>query len=316
MNEQDKFSGAPNLPQHQVDDAKRATDAVWQFIVSLKSVKKRNGEIVDFQIEKLERSIGAAFQGAGKQDEFHVRSIAEQVYERLQQQFDGAIVPTADQVREAVVAQLRQNGLPEIAAAYASFKTGKKTSLPPSAFMPIPLNERQTFSSKTEPAPAAASLSGEAFTPRRRRLNEERKAITHKFQVGSQEGYFTVGLYDDGQPGEIFITVSKQGSVMSGLMDAFATSVSIGLQYGVPLKVLVNKFAHARFEPSGQTQNPNIPVASSIVDYIFRWLALKFLTPEERQTIGIFETESATASTLDVSNVDGSRQTKLLDSSV
>ena len=126
---------------------------------------------------------------------------------------------------------------------------------------------------------------------RRQRLNEERKAITHKFQVGKYEGYITVGLYDDTrQPGEIFLTMNKEGSMMSGLVDAFATSISIGLQYGVPLKVLVNKFANMRFEPSGTTQNPNIPEAKSIVDYVFRWLAVQFLTPEERQSLEMFDT--------------------------
>lgn len=135
------------------------------------------------------------------------------------------------------------------------------------------------------PAPGAEPRA------RRHRLNEERKAITHKFQVGKYEGYITVGLYDDTrQPGEIFITMSKEGSMMSGLADAFATSISIGLQYGVPLKVFVNKFSNMRFEPSGVTQNPNIPDAKSIVDYVFRWLALKFLTPEERQSIGMYDT--------------------------
>ena len=131
--------------------------------------------------------------------------------------------------------------------------------------------------------------TGETFVPRRRRLADERKAITHKFQIGSCEGYLTVGLYEDGQPGEVFITLSKDGTQNGGLVDSFATAISLGLQYGVPLKVLVNKFVHARYEPSGPTQNPNIPNAKSVVDYIFRWLALKFLTPEERQSVGIYQ---------------------------
>ncbi|GAB4222997.1 MAG: vitamin B12-dependent ribonucleotide reductase [Acidobacteriota bacterium] len=118
----------------------------------------------------------------------------------------------------------------------------------------------------------------ETARPLRRRLPDERQAITHKFSVAGHEGYITVGLYPDtGQPGEIFVTMAKQGSVVSGLMDAFATAISLTLQYGVPLKVLVNKFAHVRFEPSGYTNNPEIPIAKSIIDYIFRWLALKFL---------------------------------------
>ena len=120
----------------------------------------------------------------------------------------------------------------------------------------------------------------------RRRLSDERKAITHKFRIGNQEGYLTVGLYDDGTPGELFVTMSKEGSTLSGLMDSFATAISISLQYGVPLKVLVNKFAHMRFEPSGWTDNPQIQVAKSVMDYIFRWFALKFLPKEELSQIG------------------------------
>lgn len=111
----------------------------------------------------------------------------------------------------------------------------------------------------------------------RKPLPIERAAITHKFAVGGHEGYITVGLYEDGLPGELFITMSKEGSTISGLMDTIATSISLALQYGVPLRVLVNRFSHMRFEPSGFTGNPNIPIAKSIVDYIFRWLGLKFL---------------------------------------
>jgi len=122
---------------------------------------------------------------------------------------------------------------------------------------------------------------------RRRRLPDERRSITHKFSVGDTEGYITVGLYQNGDPGEIFITMSKEGSVISGLMDSFATAVSIGLQYGVPLRVLVNKFVHMRFEPSGYTNNPNIRIAKSITDYIFRWMALKFLPREAQVSIGV-----------------------------
>jgi ribonucleoside-diphosphate reductase alpha chain len=119
----------------------------------------------------------------------------------------------------------------------------------------------------------------------RHRLPDERAAITHKFSIGGHEGYITAGLYEDGQPGEIFITMSKEGSTISGLMDALATSVSMALQYGVPLRVLVEKFTHMRFEPSGFTNNREIPIAKSICDYIFRWLGKKFLPPDEQQAI-------------------------------
>jgi len=116
--------------------------------------------------------------------------------------------------------------------------------------------------------------------PVRRRLPDERASITHKFSIAGHEGYITVGMFEDGTPGEIFITMSKEGSTISGLMDSFATAISIALQYGVPLKVLVDKFSHARYEPSGFTNNPDIPIAKSITDYIFRWLGKKFLKEE------------------------------------
>ena len=111
----------------------------------------------------------------------------------------------------------------------------------------------------------------------RRRLPDTRKAITHKFDVAGHEGYITAGLYDDGMPGEVFITISKEGSTIAGLMDAIATLVSVSLQYGVPVDSLVRKFEHVRFEPSGMTRNAEIPMAKSLVDYIFRWLAMEFV---------------------------------------
>ncbi|MDE2755339.1 MAG: vitamin B12-dependent ribonucleotide reductase, partial [Acidobacteriota bacterium] len=118
--------------------------------------------------------------------------------------------------------------------------------------------------------------------PARLRLPDERQAITHKFSVAGHDGYLTVGMYDDGTPGEIFVVMAKQGSVVSGLMDTVATSISMALQYGVPLRVLVDKFSHSRFDPAGFTNNPQIPIAKSIVDYIFRWLGQKFLTVEDQ----------------------------------
>ncbi len=125
--------------------------------------------------------------------------------------------------------------------------------------------------------------------PTRRRLPDEREAITHKFSIAGHEGYITVGKFEDGTPGELFIVMSKEGSTVSGLMDSFATAVSLALQYGVPLKVLVNKFSHSRYEPSGFTNNPEIRIAKSITDYIFRWLALKFLPAGERGAAEIAE---------------------------
>jgi ribonucleoside-diphosphate reductase alpha chain len=134
-----------------------------------------------------------------------------------------------------------------------------------------------------------AGSSGEAPAPRpyRRRLPDERQAITHKFSIGGHEGYVTAGMYEDGSPGEIFVVMSKRGSVVSGLMDGFATTISMALQYGVPLNVLVDKFSHTRFEPSGFTNNPEIPIAKSILDYIFRWLASRFLSEEDQERVGV-----------------------------
>ncbi len=148
-----------------------------------------------------------------------------------------------------------------------------------------PLNTSRT-EKKEAPAP-------EVVVERiaRRRLQDERRALTHKFSVAGHEGYLTVGMYEDGGPGELFITMAKEGSTVSGLMDNFATAISLSLQYGVPLKVLVDKFSHTRFEPAGFTNNADIPIAKSITDYIFRWLALKFI-PQEGQTESLMEAEA------------------------
>jgi ribonucleoside-diphosphate reductase alpha chain len=113
--------------------------------------------------------------------------------------------------------------------------------------------------------------------PRRERLPDTRTSMTHKFDIQGHEGYLTVGFFADGRPGELFITMAKEGSTVGGLMDVVGTLVSMGLQYGVPLDVFVNKFAHSRFEPAGFTKNPDIPIAKSITDYIFRWLGIQFV---------------------------------------
>ena len=138
--------------------------------------------------------------------------------------------------------------------------------------------ERQSLAPSPQPPAPSAQSPAPSPRPYRRKLPDERRAITHKFSVGGHEGYLTAGLYEDGQPGEIFITMAKEGSTISGLMDSFATAISLALQYGVPLKVLCDKFSHSRFEPSGRTPNPDIRFAKSVMDYIFRWLAIKFLS--------------------------------------
>lgn len=124
--------------------------------------------------------------------------------------------------------------------------------------------------------------------PRRRKLPVERNALVHKFDIQGHEGYVTVGMYEDGTPGEIFLVMSKEGSTISGLMDAFATSISLNLQYGVPLETLVTKFSHVRFEPAGFTGNPEIPMAKSIIDYLFRWMASRFYaSDDDKASVGI-----------------------------
>ena len=151
---------------------------------------------------------------------------------------------------------------------------------------------------KDKKATAAAAVEAPAEPrPVRRRLPEERRSLTHKFDIQGHEGYVTVGLYDDGTPGEIFLKVAKEGSTISGLMDAFALQTSMALQYGVPLRVMVNKFSHVRFEPSGFTKNSEIPIAKSLIDYIFRWLASRFLDADDQDAVGILRREPAPAAT-------------------
>jgi ribonucleoside-diphosphate reductase alpha chain len=145
----------------------------------------------------------------------------------------------------------------------------------------------------------AQPLSGkgsEAATPpvpltQRRRLPDDRVEVGRKFKVGEYEGYIHVGLFEDGTPGDIFVDIAKEGTTLAGLMNSFMISVSLGLQYGVPLEVYVSKFAHMRFEPSGPTNDADIRIAKSIVDYIFRWMGKKFLTPDQQEEVGILSAE-------------------------
>jgi ribonucleoside-diphosphate reductase alpha chain len=121
-------------------------------------------------------------------------------------------------------------------------------------------------------------------------------SLTHKFDIAGHEGYITVGLFEDGTPGELFLVMAKEGSTISGFADAFAQAISYALQFGVPLQVLVDKFSHARFEPSGMTKNPDIRFAKSIVDYIFRWMATKFLSNDAQFRAGVNNREETSAS--------------------
>ena len=183
----------------------------------------------------------------------------------------GAISKTINMPRESTVddivdayAEAWRLGL----KAVAIYRDGSK--------MAQPLNTGEDGDKKS----SGETVEKIVYRPRRRRLPEERQSLTHKFSVGGHKGYITVGLYDDGAPGEMFVRMAKEGSTISGLMDNFATAVSIALQYGVPLKMLVDKFQHVRFEPSGWTGNKDIAYAKSITDYVFRWLGAKFVSDE------------------------------------
>jgi len=180
----------------------------------------------------------------------------------------GAISKTVNMPREST---------PEDIAA--AFMEGWKLGLKALAVYRDGSKESQPLSTRSDSDKAAQPLP----PPRRERLPDTRQSITHKFSVNGHEGYITVGLYPDGRPGELFITMAKEGSTIGGLMDCFGTAVSMSLQYGVPLKVYVEKFTHTRFEPQGITSNPEIRVATSIVDYIFRWLGKTFLSEEESE---------------------------------
>jgi ribonucleoside-diphosphate reductase alpha chain len=166
--------------------------------------------------------------------------------------------------------------------AVAIYRDGCKKSQPLSA---AGTKTAEAAGSRSTAGPAVQLEEQDLTAPPRavrHKLEDERMSITHKFNVGGHEGYITVGLYRDGSPGEIFITMAKEGSTVSGLMDSFACAVSLALQHGVPLKLLCEKFAHTRFEPSGWTNNPDIGFAKSIMDYIFRWLQARFLTGQQQ----------------------------------
>jgi ribonucleoside-diphosphate reductase alpha chain len=160
-----------------------------------------------------------------------------------------------------------------------------------------PLSVNADASNTKTAAPSVVTIERivEVNRPQRRRLADTRDSVTHKFSIEGHEGYITVGKFEDGTPGELFVTMAKEGSTLSGMMDAFATSVSLLFQYGVPLTHLVEKFGYMRFEPSGWTGNPEIGMAKSIVDYVFRWLGHRFLSPEEKAYMGLTRTTEIVA---------------------
>ncbi len=209
----------------------------------------------------------AVFDCANRCGKYGERSISPMGHVRMmaaaQPFISGAISKTVNLPNEATVDDVRDVYVESWrlgVKAIAVYRDGSKASQPLSAG-----GSEEEAEQEQEQGPV------------RRRLPDERQSITHKFSVGEHEGYITVGLYEDGSPGEVFLTMSKEGSTISGLMDAFATMTSLALQYGVPLDALVRKFSHMRFEPQGFTSNKQIPMAKSLIDYIFRWLALKFV---------------------------------------
>ncbi len=217
----------------------------------------------------------------------------------------GAISKTVNVPKDATVEEIQQAYIDSWrlgAKAVSIYRDGSKRTQP--------LN---TSKDKEKVAPAAA-VTG----PARRRLPDERHSITHKFDIAGHEGYITVGLYEDGQPGELFLVMAKEGSTISGFADAFAQAISYALQYGVPLQDLVDKFSHVRFEPSGMTKNPDVRFAKSIVDYIFRWMAAKFLSPEAQFRAGVNNREELVTTPeqlpLDVAAAAGASPTAVLAS--
>ncbi len=192
----------------------------------------------------------------------------------------GAISKTVNMPRDATIADVRSaylEGWKLGLKALAIYRDGSKESQPVNTQLENKV-ELATAAPAVEAAPATATaLKRSEPGPRRERLPDTRKSLTHKFDIQGHEGYVTVGFYDDGRPGEVFITMAKEGSTIGGLMDVLGTAISMGLQYGVPLEVFVNKFAHSRFEPGGFTKNPDIPIAKSVTDYIFRWLGMEFI---------------------------------------
>ena len=186
----------------------------------------------------------------------------------------GAISKTVNVPKDATVEEIQQAYIDSWrlgAKAVSIYRDGSKRTQP--------LNT----SRDKEKVVASAAPAG----PMRRKLPDERRSITHKFDIAGHEGYITVGLYEDGTPGELFLVMAKEGSTISGFADAFAQAISYALQYGVPLQDLVDKFSHVRFEPSGMTRNPDVRFAKSIVDYIFRWMATKFLSSDAQFRAGV-----------------------------
>jgi len=208
----------------------------------------------------------------------------------------GAISKTVNVPRNATVEEIEKAYIESWrlgAKAISIYRDGSKRTQPLNTSRAGVADTRNTIAET--PREIVREVVKVVETPKRRKLPDERNAITHKFDIAGHEGYITVGLFEDGTPGEIFLVMAKEGSTISGFADAFAQAISYALQFGVPLQALVDKFSHARFEPSGMTKNPEIRFAKSIVDYIFRWLATKFLSAEAQYRAGVNIEEPQTA---------------------
>ena len=229
------------------------------------------------------------------------RSIAWQGHVRMmgavQPFLSGAISKTVNMPNDATALDIEQAYIDAWKLglkAIAIYRDGSKRSQPMATSM-----------DKTNDTQAKGKVQVQIVErPMRRRLPNERHSLTHRFEVGGHEGYIMVGLYDDGTPGEIFLRMAKEGSTISGLMDSFAVAVSLALQHGVPLATLVEKFSHTRFEPQGFTRNPEIPIAKSIMDYMFRWLASRFLPQEDRDRLGIIRRDNDEASNAAIAAIE------------
>lgn len=207
----------------------------------------------------------------------------------------GAISKTVNMPNESTVEEIRDTYIQAWKMGLkcvAIYRDGSKRSQPLTTSKTSDKNGAEVSSLKSKIAELEAEVQrlmkklSDVSQPIRRRLPDTRKAITHKFEIAGHEGYFTVGIFDDGQPGEIFITMAKEGSTIGGLMDTIGTLTSLALQYGVPLDALVKKFAFQRFEPSGYTNNPDIRHATSITDYVFRWMAIQFIPEYKKKYLG------------------------------
>ena len=246
----------------------------------------------------------------------HLRMMAA-----VQPFLSGAISKTVNMPSDATVADIRNaylEGWKLGLKALAIYRDGSKGSQPVNT-----KSEADTAADKATASAAKAEQKNPTLAPalvpttlnvpRRERLPHTRRSLTHKFDIQGHEGYVNVGFYPDGRPGELFITMAKEGSTIGGLMDVLGTSISIGLQYGVPLEVFVNKFAHSRFEPAGFTKNPDIPIAKSIADYIFRWLGMEFIAGYREANAPQRPTDEPSSSNIPLVKVNGQRSATIAD---